>query len=337
MSGSNNHIGEGARSNGNDATADAITAAARRLRSGNLVAVPTETVYGLAADSTNADAIANIYRTKGRPDFNPLIVHVPNMNGARKLGVFNHLAARLAECFWPGPLTIVVPKMPDCPVAPAVTAGLDTIALRCPAHPLMQELLKASGLFLAAPSANKSGGISPTIASHVTRSLGNGAPMILDGGPARAGVESTIVAVRDDNYQILRPGPVTREKLEAALGKAAIVTDSKKIEAPGQLSSHYAPAKPVRLNAVNAAPHEYHIGFGKINGHHSLSAAGDLAEAASELFAAMHLGDNSRFLGIAVAPIPDEGIGAAINDRLTRAAIKDEGEEEPSLDKIAPA
>ncbi|MEW4468844.1 L-threonylcarbamoyladenylate synthase [Parasphingorhabdus sp. JC815] len=330
MSGSNDHIDDSARRYGNDVTGEAkaaaIAAAARRLQSGKLVAVPTETVYGLAADSTNADAIANIYRTKGRPDFNPLIVHVPHLVAARKLGVFNQLAARLAECFWPGPLTIVVPKTPDCPVAPAVTAGLDSIALRCPAHLLMQELLKVSGLFLAAPSANKSGGISPTIAAHVTRSLGNDAPMILDGGPCHNGVESTIVAVRGNVCQILRPGPVTREELETALGKAVVITDSKnvagdkKIESPGQLSSHYAPAKPVRLNAVNVATHEYHIGFGTINGHYNLSADSDLAEAASRLFAAMHLADNSSLSCIAVAPVPDKGIGTAINDRLTRAA-----------------
>ncbi|HEY9090077.1 L-threonylcarbamoyladenylate synthase [Parasphingorhabdus sp.] len=316
MSGSNNHIAD----NTEPYDKEALAAAAQRLQSGKLVAVPTETVYGLAADASNADAIADIYRTKGRPDFNPLIVHVSNLAAARKLGEFNALATRLAEQFWPGPLTIIVPKTPVCPAAPAVTAGLDTIALRCPAHPLMQKLLQLSGLFLAAPSANKSGGISPTIASHVSSSLGNDAPMILDGGPCHSGVESTIVAVRGDDYQILRPGPITREELETALGKPAIISASDKIESPGQMLSHYAPAKPVRLNVTKATAQEYHIGFGAIEGDHNLSKSGDLAEAASKLFAALHLADSSASTGIAVAPIPETGIGAAINDRLKRAA-----------------
>lgn len=316
MSGSNNHIAD--KSEPYDK--EALAAAVQRLQSGKLVAVPTETVYGLAADASDADAIADIYRTKGRPDFNPLIVHVPSLEAARKLGVFNDLATRLAERFWPGPLTLVVPKAPDCPAAPAVTAGLDTIALRCPAHPLMQRLLQVSGLFLAAPSANKSGGISPTEAGHVTRSLGDAAPMILDGGPCQSGVESTIAAIRGDDYQILRHGPITREELESALGKAAISAAHDRIESPGQMLSHYAPSKPVRLNVAKPDTQEYHIGFGAIHGDHNLSESGDLAEAASKLFAALHHADSSASTGIAVAPIPETGIGAAINDRLQRAA-----------------
>ncbi len=319
MSGSNDHIDDNARRYGTQA----IAAAAERLRSGGLVAVPTETVYGLAADSTNASAIADIYRTKGRPDFNPLIVHVPSTEAAGELGLLNGLANKLAKDFWPGPLTLVVPKTPDCPVASAVTAGLDTIALRCPAHPLMQELLRISGLFLAAPSANKSGAISPTKPQHVEHSLGKAAPMILDGGPCESGIESTIVAIRGDDYQILRPGPVTSDQLQTSTGKAAGNHQGEKIEAPGQLASHYAPNKSVRLDATQADPGDYHIGFGDIAGDTNLSVNGDLAEAAANLFAALHVADASDRQLIAVAPIPSTGIGAAINDRLRRAAKKD--------------
>ncbi|MEH6758071.1 MAG: L-threonylcarbamoyladenylate synthase [Parasphingorhabdus sp.] len=316
MSRSNNHIEDNRQRYGKQA----IIAAAERLQSGGLVAVPTETVYGLAADSTNISAIADIYRTKGRPDFNPLIVHVPDMAAARQLGVFEDLATLFARKFWPGPLTLVVPKTSDCPVAPAVTAGLETIALRCPAHPLMQELLEASGLFLAAPSANKSGGISPTTAQHVKHSLADKAPMILDGGPSTSGIESTIIAIRGDDYQILRPGPITAEALQNCAGKKPIIQQDSGIESPGQLASHYAPSKPVRLNATTAGPEEYHIGFGAIRGETSLSAQGDLAEAATNLFAALHIADASVHPRIAVAPIPVNAIGTAINDRLIRAA-----------------
>lgn len=316
MSGSNDHIDDNARRYGKRE----IVAAAARLQSGGLVAVPTETVYGLAADSTNATAIAGIYRTKGRPDFNPLIVHIPDLMAARKLGLFNDLAVQLAKRFWPGPLTIVVPKVPGCPVAPAVTAGLETIAVRCPAHPLMQDLLKVSGLFLAAPSANKSGSISPTTAQHVERSLKSKAPMILDGGPCESGIESTIVAIRDDNYEILRPGPITAEELQNCTGKTAISGSDGRVEAPGQLASHYAPSKPVRLNATKAEPDEYLIGFGAVPGDSNLSASGDLAEAASNLFAALHSADASDRTHIAIAPVPQSDIGIAINDRLKRAS-----------------
>ncbi|WP_108811300.1 L-threonylcarbamoyladenylate synthase [Sphingorhabdus sp. Alg231-15] len=318
MSGSNDHIDDNARRYGKQA----ILAAAERLQSGGLVAVPTETVYGLAADSTNASAIAEIYRTKGRPDFNPLIVHVPSIQAAGKLGLLNDLADRLAKEFWPGPLTLVVPKTADCPVTPAVTAGLETIALRCPAHHLMQKLLATTGLFLAAPSANKSGGISPTKPQHVEHSLGNAVPMILDGGACESGIESTIVAIRGDDYQILRPGPITTEQLEKSTGKRAIDKQGETIEAPGQLASHYAPTKPVRLNATQPEPDDYHIGFGDIGGNINLSVSGDLAEAASILFAALHIADSSDMPHIAIAPIPKTGIGVAINDRLQRAAQK---------------
>lgn len=316
MSGSNDHIGGDARRYGTATIGEAVA----RLREGGLVAVPTETVYGLAADSTNAMAVAEIYRTKGRPDFNPLIVHVPDLEAARKLGEFGDLAVRFAETFWPGPLTLVVPKTEHCPVAAAVTAGLDTIALRCPAHPVMREVLKESGLCLAAPSANSSGGISPTTADHVARSLGAAAPIILDGGPCEKGIESTIVAISDGNYRILRPGPITKAQLENIVGMSPTVQDIDQIEAPGQMLSHYAPSKPLRLNVQSAETDEYHIGFGQVAGYHNLSPHSDLAEAASLLFAALHDADASGKSKIAVAPIPDDGIGIALNDRLRRAA-----------------
>ncbi|CAO1650172.1 L-threonylcarbamoyladenylate synthase [Parasphingorhabdus sp. NYA22] len=316
MSGSNDHIDGEARRYGTATIGEAAT----RLREGGLVAVPTETVYGLAADSTNAAAVAEIYRTKGRPDFNPLIVHVPDLAAARKLGRFDDLSVLFAEALWPGPLTIVVPKAANCPVTAAVTAGLDTIALRCPAHPVMRELLKESGLFLAAPSANRSGGISPTTADHVARSLGGKAPIILDGGPCEQGIESTIIAIANGNFRILRPGPITQAQLEAIAGKPSILAEIGKIEAPGQMLSHYAPSKPLRLNAITAAPDEYHIGFGPVSGHRNLSPLSDLAEAASLLFAALHDADASGKPRIAVAPVPEEGIGIALNDRLSRAA-----------------
>ncbi len=316
MSGSNDHIDGEARRYGTATIGEAAT----RLREGGLVAVPTETVYGLAADSTNAAAVAEIYRTKGRPDFNPLIVHVPDLVAARKLGRFDDLSALFAEALWPGPLTIVVPKAANCPVTAAVTAGLDTIAMRCPAHPVMRELLNESGLFLAAPSANRSGGISPTTADHVARSLGGKAPMTLDGGPCEQGIESTIIAIADGNFRILRPGPITQAQLEAIAGKPSILAETGQIEAPGQMLSHYAPSKPLRLDAITAAPDEYHIGFGPVSGDRNLSPLSDLAEAASLLFAALHDADASGMRRIAVAPVPDEGIGIALNDRLRRAA-----------------
>ncbi|WP_295491972.1 L-threonylcarbamoyladenylate synthase [Sphingorhabdus sp. EL138] len=300
----------------------AITAAAQLLRAGQIVAIPTETVYGLAADAQNAEAVAHIYAAKGRPDFNPLIVHVRDRKAAEKLGVFNATAQALAEAFWPGPLTLVVPLQPDAPVARAVTAGLLTIAIRCPAHPVMQALLLKSDLSLAAPSANRSGAISPTRADHVLKGLGGAVPMILDGGPCSAGLESTIVAVRDDGWQLLRPGPVSAMEIEQTLGYPPLSLPMNSIEAPGQMASHYAPSKPVRLNVTAPVPDEYLIGFGAIAGDENLSATGDLAQAAANLFEALHNADGSSAIAIAVAPIPHEGIGIAINDRLSRAAVR---------------
>jgi L-threonylcarbamoyladenylate synthase len=292
------------------------------LRSGQIVAIPTETVYGLAADASNADAVAKIYAAKGRPDFNPLIVHVADPSAAENLAEFSPMAHQLAQAFWPGPLTLVLPLRTDADIAGAVTAGLPTIALRCPAHPVMQALLKKTGLNIAAPSANKSGGISPTRAEHVLAGLGGAVPMILDGGPCSAGLESTIVAVRDNGWQILRPGPVTAAEIERVLGTSSLAASCDNIEAPGQLASHYAPSKAVRLNAIQPESGEWYIGFGAMEGNDNLSASGNLAQAAANLFDALHRADASAALSISVAPIPHEGIGVAINDRLHRASIR---------------
>jgi L-threonylcarbamoyladenylate synthase len=306
------------------ATADAagIARAAEVLRGGGLVAVPTETVYGLAAQADSDAAVATIYRAKGRPDFNPLIVHVTGLDQAQQLAQLDQPALLLAERHWPGALTLVLPKRADAPLAAAVTAGLPTVALRCPAHPAMQALLMATDLPLAAPSANRSGGVSPTSAAHVAASLDGKADLILDGGACAAGIESTIVAIREaGSWQILRPGPVTQAQISAVLGtEAATMTSHAAIEAPGQLASHYAPGKPLRLDAVGAEPGEFHIGFGPVAGDVSLSARGDLAEAAARLYALLHRAAAADRPRIAVAPIPEEGIGAAINDRLRRAA-----------------
>jgi L-threonylcarbamoyladenylate synthase len=314
-----NTLGEGWVLPADDA---AITAAADLLRGGQIVAIPTETVYGLAADASSADAVAKIYAAKGRPDFNPLIVHVPNKAAAEQLAVFGDMADRLAAAFWPGPLTLVLPLREDAPVAKAVTAGLPTIAIRCPAHPVMQAVLAKCGLNLAAPSANKSGGISPTLAEHVLSSLGGAVPMILDAGPCAAGLESTIVALRENGWQILRPGPVTADDIEAVLRCPPVAAGDDKIEAPGQLASHYAPSKPLRLNADGPRTGEWFIGFGETDGHDNLSSSADLAQAAAHLFDALHRADASGAASIAVAHIPLAGIGIAINDRLARAAAR---------------
>jgi L-threonylcarbamoyladenylate synthase len=297
-----------------------LTKAAHILCDGGIVAVPTETVYGLAADARNARAVAEIYRSKGRPSFNPLIVHVMDQAAAAQLAIFDSLAMRLADAYWPGPLTLVLPLRDDADIAPAVTAGLSTIALRVSSHPAMQALLAQSGLALAAPSANRSGSISPTTPQHVLNSLGNAAPMILEGGSCANGLESTIVAVRSNGWQILRPGPITAEQIADLVGMPAIPITEPKIEAPGQLASHYAPSKPVLLNVAERLADAYWIGFGDVSGDDSLSVSGDLAEAAAQLFAALHRADASSFARIAIAPIPKTGIGVAINDRLQRAA-----------------
>ena len=301
--------------------ATGIAAAAAALRGGGLVALPTETVYGLAARADSSDAVASIYRAKGRPDFNPLIVHVPSLAAARDFAIFDERAERLAAAFWPGALTLVLPLREGARIAPAVTAGLPTIALRCPAHPVMRAVLEATGLPLAAPSANRSGGVSPTEAAHVADSLGNAVPLVLDGGACSAGLESTIVALRGNgSWQVLRPGPIEEARISAILCAPPAAVTSAAIEAPGQLAVHYAPGKPVRLDAGKADADEFLIGFGAIEGDVTLSATGDLAEAAARLYACLHLAAAAPQPRIAVAPIPAHGIGAAIMDRLRRAA-----------------
>ena len=289
-----------------------ITRAARILRDGGLVAVPTETVYGLAARADNDEAVSRIYSAKGRPDFNPLIVHVASLELARKLADFSDVAEKLAAEHWPGPLTLVLPRRRDAGLAEAVTAGLETVAIRMPSHAVMRALLEESGLPIAAPSANRSGFISPTSTAHVLASLDGRIDAVIDGGMCERGLESTIAAVRaDGSVVVLRPGPILL---------AASAADGKNIEAPGQLASHYAPGKPVRLMASEVAPDEFLIGFGDLAGDCSLSDNGDLTEAASRLYACLHDGALSAKPRIAVAAIPEVGVGIAINDRLRRAA-----------------
>lgn len=294
----------------------AIEAAAAIVRVGGIVAVPTETVYGLAADARSAAAVACIYAAKGRPAFNPLIVHVADLAAAERLAAFDADARALAARFWPGPLTLVLPLRADAGIAGLVTAGLDTIALRVPAHRAMQALLAATGVPLAAPSANASNAISPTRAAHVAASLGARVPLIVDDGATMAGVESTIVAGRT----ILRPGPVTQKMLAEVLPATPGATAH--VSAPGQLRTHYAPSKPLRLGATTRQGDEWLIGFGAVAGDDTLSASGDAVEAAAALFDALHRADASARARIAVAPIPDDGIGVAINDRLRRAASR---------------
>jgi L-threonylcarbamoyladenylate synthase len=293
------------------ADAEGIAKAARILESGGLVAVPTETVYGLAARADSTAAVAKIYAAKGRPDFNPLIVHVTGEAQAARYADLSPAALALAEAHWPGPLTLVLPSRKDAGLAEAVTAGLPTVALRAPAHPVMRALLEQLAFPLAAPSANRSGFISPTTPEHVLASLDGRIDLVLDGGPCVAGVESTIVAVRaDGSIEELRPGPL-------AVG---VRGEEKGIEAPGQLASHYAPGKPVRLNATEAGPDEFLIGFGAVAGDCTLSDSGDVNEAAARLYACLHEAALAAQPRIAVAPVPDDGVGRAINDRLRRAA-----------------
>lgn len=299
---------------------NAIAEAARLIAEGKPVAMPTETVYGLAADATRGDAVAAIYAAKGRPSFNPLIVHVLDRAAAEKIADLPDAARKLADAFWPGPLTIVAPLKPGATIAALATAGLPTVALRSPAHPAMRDLLRLCATPLAAPSANASGTISPTRAEHVQRSLGRSIELIVDGGPTSVGIESTIVAVDAGSLRILRPGPVSAERLTQVSGLPVAAGVSGKIEAPGQLAQHYAPSKPVRLNATERLDGEWLIGFGGIAGDASLSERGDLVEAAARLFELLHQADAGETHRIAFAPIPDEGLGVAINDRLRRAA-----------------
>jgi L-threonylcarbamoyladenylate synthase len=291
--------------------AAAIAEAARLIAAGLPVAMPTETVYGLAADATNGEAVARVYEAKGRPGFNPLIVHVRNLEQAAEIALFDEAARALAALHWPGPLTLVLPLRPGAAIASLVTAGLATVAIRAPAHPAMRDLLEAVGRPLAAPSANLSGRISPTRAAHVLASLGGRIPLILDAGPTAHGLESAIVALTGGPARLLRPGPID-------LG--LVPERAERIEAPGQLASHYAPALPMRLDAIEAGADEWLIGFCDVRGDATLSASGDLLEAAANLFERLHEAEQSGCARISVAPIPDTGLGVAINDRLRRAA-----------------
>lgn len=299
------------------ADAQGIARAAAILERGGLVAVPTETVYGLAARADSPDAVAKIYQAKGRPGFNPLIVHVTGAEQAGRYAAVNPKAHELMDAYWPGPLTLVLPIRADCGLAPAVTAGLPTLALRAPAHPVMCELLGVLDFPMAAPSANRSGYISPTSAQHVLETLDGRIDAVIDGGVCEAGLESTILAVRaDGSLDELRPGPIRINGLHGTFSERADAS----IEAPGQLASHYAPGKPLRLNADAADAGEFLIGFGGISGDCTLSASGDLDEAATRLYDCLHQAAASELPRIAIVQIPNEGIGEAINDRLRRAA-----------------
>lgn len=297
-----------------------VARAAEILREGGLVAVPTETVYGLAARADSAEAVARIYAAKGRPSFNPLIVHVADIASAERLVSLDSRAHMLGVRFWPGPLTLVLPLNYSAGLAGAVTAGLPTLAVRVPDHAVMLELLRTVRVPLAAPSANASETVSPTSAAHVLRTLDGRIDAVLDGGETRRGLESTIVALRDDgSWSLLREGPIASDEI-AALLRSRPVAAGNAIEAPGQLSRHYAPGKPLRLDALVAEAGEYLLGFGEVMGDWSLSPTGDLAEAAARLYAGLHKAAEAEQPRIAVASIPDSGIGAAINDRLRRAA-----------------
>ena len=305
------------------ADAESIAAGATILRAGGLVAFPTETVYGLGGDATQGKAVARIFEAKGRPAFNPLIVHVAALSWAEALAETDDRFQKLAARFWPGPLTLVLRRRETCAASELVSAGLDSIALRMPDHPVAQALLAAADRPLAAPSANASGSISPTLAQHVNDSLGDKVDLILDGGACRVGLESTVLDLTQDTAAILRPGVVTAEEITAVIGPLAqAALHPGKYKSPGQLASHYAPSLPLRLNATTAAEGEALLGFGPCpTAVLNLSPAGDLREAAANLFAMMRaLDDPQKFKGIAVAPLPATGIGLAITDRLSRAA-----------------
>ncbi len=306
--------------------------AALILRAGGLVALPTETVYGLAADATSSEAVARIFKVKGRPQFNPLICHVEGRDAAARLVDIPPLAEQLIDAFWPGPLTLVLERLPDAPVADAVSAGLSTLAVRSPAHSLIRRVMKAAGLPLAAPSANRSGRVSPTTAQHVKDDLGADVDMILDGGPCLIGLESTVVAVTGDNIFLLRPGAITAEDIALASGVMPQKPASGAVSSPGQLAGHYAPQAQVRLNVTHKEQDEVLIGFGEVTGDLTLSAVGDLNEAAAHLFDTLRKADKlaqaikteSGTGSIAIAPVPAHGLGLAINDRLRRAAAPKE-------------
>lgn len=311
-------------------TAAAHARAAQALAEGGLVAFPTETVYGLGADAGNDRAVASIFEAKGRPHFNPLIVHVPDAGAAGRLVTVDDRARHAMEMWWPGPLTLVLPRRPDAPLSLLVSAGLDTVAVRCPGHPVARALLAAAGRPVAAPSANRSGHVSPTTPLHVAEEFPDGAGgrlrLILAGGRCPIGLESTVLDLTGERPLLLRPGSVTREDLEAVLGPVERATAADGVKAPGMLTSHYAPALPVRLEAAAPEPDEAFLAFGPdqfIRGGRerlNLSPTGDLHEAAANLFAMLRALDRPGARGIAVMPVPETGLGAAINDRLRRAA-----------------
>lgn len=309
-----------------------IDEAARLIREGELVAFPTETVYGLGGDATNERAVAKIFEAKGRPQFNPLISHVLDAGEARRLVQWSDVADKLAARFWPGPLTLVLPRAKGSPIALLATAGLDTAAIRAPAHPMAQALIRAAGRPIAAPSANRSGAVSPTRAEHVAESLGDRVKLVLDGGPCEVGLESTVLDLTTSPPTLLRPGGATREAIEAVIGPVtlsdAVANGDAARRSPGQLASHYAPARPVRLNATSVAGDEALLAFGPrppagARQTLNLSPSGDLTEAAANLFAHLRALDRPDNAGIAVMPIPQTGLGLAINDRLRRAAADD--------------
>lgn len=309
-----------------------IEAAATALRAGKLVAFPTETVYGLGADATDDQAVAAIFDAKGRPRFNPLIVHVPDREQASSIAVWTPLAGRLAEQFWPGPLTLVLERRQDSPISMLASAGGATIALRVPAHPIAEALLRRAGLPVAAPSANPAGRISPTTAAHVVQGLGDHVDLVIDGGPSSVGVESTVLDLTTARPCLLRPGGLPREAIEVLLGEHLMTAcdapaDHQALRSPGQLSSHYAPAHPLRLDAFDVSADEALLAFGQkpLEGaayRLNLSPAGNLREAAGNLFAMLHELDRRAVRGIAVMPIPATGLGEAIIDRLRRAAVR---------------
>ena len=301
----------------------AIAAAARCLAAGGLTAFPTETVYGLGADARQGEAVARLYAAKGRPAFNPLIAHVADIAGARRLGLFSGDAERLAAAFWPGPLTLVLPKLPDCPVSDLALAGLDSVAVRVPAHRTAQALLAAFGGPVVAPSANRSGHVSPTSAAHVLADLRGRIDLIIDGGPCAVGLESTIVSCLGAPA-LLRPGGLPRADIERALGHALLLPPAEAPLAPGMLASHYAPKARLRLDASAVRAGEALLAFGPqpLPASHTLnlSPRGDLIEAAANLFSHLRTLDLAGTTDIAVMPIPHDGLGEAINDRLARAA-----------------
>jgi L-threonylcarbamoyladenylate synthase len=303
-----------------------VARTAQILRDGGLVAVPTETVYGLAARADSEDAVSRIFAAKGRPSFNPLIVHVSDAQQAEALVTMEPRALALAARFWPGPLTLVLPRHENAAVASSIHAGLPTLAVRCPAHPVMRAVLDELAIPVAAPSANASETVSPTTAEHVLATLDGRIDAVLDAGASERGLESTIVALRaDGGWSLLREGPIGREVLEDMLGSEA--SDGRGIEAPGQMRRHYAPGKPLRLNARKAEAGEFLIGFGAVEGDVTLSATGDVNEAATRLYGCLHLGATSDKPLIAVAPVPEDAVGRAINDRLRRAAAPPEGDQ----------